>query len=254
MRDPLLEDMLAALDPAQLFRRALGMEPMPHQVDYLRETTRPILVNKGRQTGFSTAAAVKAIATVLYEPDIQVVLISPTLKQSSAITAIARQGLRNLGETLLGDSVSMLRLTNGSAIQSLPGTARSARGYTARVLVLDEFAYLLPETIVAARALVATGGQIIRQSTPAGAGGPFFDAWQQHEEDEVRFEVRSDEVPTISADWLAQERRSLGPAAYAQEYECSFSGAGASLFDADRLRDLVLPNADPLWERVRNAT
>lgn len=47
-------------------------------------------------------------------------------------------------------------------------------------------------------------------------------------------------MPTISAAFLEAERRAMNPDACATEYECAFAKAGASLFTADRLADLIL--------------
>lgn len=238
--NPLAIDLRSALDPAILFGRAFGMAPMPHQVSYLR-STRSMLVVKGRQTGFSTSAAGKAIHRCWYEPNVTAAIVSPSLKQSTAVASIARRGLRALGARLEADSASRIRLANGSAILCLPGTAKSVRGFTAALLIADEAAYLEEPTWVAARPLIATGGQLIVQSTPAAARGFFFElsnaadpAWQ-------RITVRSDEVPTISAEFLAAEQRAMAAPAFRAEYLCEFGQVGASLFTAERLASFVLP-------------
>jgi hypothetical protein len=243
MSDALSDDLLAGLDPVAVFERALGLAPMPHQVDYLR-SSEPILALKGRQTGFTTAAAVKAIHACWYRPNILAAIVSPSLRQSTVVATIARQGLRALGARLAADSASMIRLANGSAILSLPGTAKSVRGWSAQILVLDEAAYVEPDTWTAARALVATGGQLIVQSTPAGQSGDFWELCRANDPAWRRFVVRSDEVPTISTAFLEGERRAMGPDAYAAEYECQFGRAVAGLFSADRLAGLILPETE----------
>jgi Terminase large subunit, T4likevirus-type, N-terminal len=238
-------DLRAALDPAALFCDAFGFDPLPWQRGYLRET-RPTVVCKGRQVGASLSAAALAIHKATYWANVDVVIVSPSLKQSTEITTRARAGLRNLGARLAQDSGSTLRLAdNGSRILSLPGTARSVRGWTAALLILDEAAYIEPATFTAARALVATGGRIVVQSTPADEAGDFYELASGDDPAWARFTVRSDEVPTISADFLAAELRAMGPDAYASEYECQFGKAGASLFTADRIAGLILPQEAP---------
>jgi hypothetical protein len=234
-------DLRAALDPAVLFELAFGLDPLPWQVDYLR-AERPAVVLKGRQTGASTAAAGLAIHTTVYDADVNVVIISPSLKQSTEITSRARSGLRNLGVALVQDSSSVLRLANGSRILSLPGTDRSVRGWTARILLLDEASFIEPATFTAARALVATGGRLVVQSTPADEQGDFHEIVTSPDPDWARFTIRSDEVPTISAEFLAAERRQMSPDAYASEYECAFGRVGATLFTAERIARLILPS------------
>jgi hypothetical protein len=215
-------DLRGALDPAATFEHAIGLVPLDWQRAYLRET-RPAVVLKGRQTGASTAAAALAIHATVYQRDVNAVVVSPSLKQSTEIATRARTGLRNLGVRLVQDSTSMIRLANGSRILSLPGTARSVRGWTAKLLILDEAAFISPETFVAARALVATGGRLVVQSTPAAESG---------------VTVRSDEVPTIDPAFLDAERRSMSPDEFDREYACAFGKAGASLFSLDRIAAL----------------
>lgn len=235
----LTADFAAALDPAVLFRAAFGLDPLPWQRAFLREK-RPTVVLKGRQVGASLAAAALAIHTASYRDESNAIIVSPSLKQSTEITTRARAGLRRLAIGLAQDSASMLRLVNGSRILSLPGTARSVRGWTADLLILDEAGYLEDETVVAARALVATGGRVILQSTPNAESGAFYEAVTAADPAWARFTVRSDEVPTIAPAFLDAERRAMSPDDFAAEYECQFAKAGASLFTAERLAGLVL--------------
>jgi hypothetical protein len=238
----LAADLRLALDPAALFREAFGLDVLPWQRDYLREERSTVLL-KGRQVGASLSAAGLAIHAVRCSSDVNAIIVSPSLKQSTEITTRARAGLRNLGVRLTQDSTSTLRLANGSRIVSLPGTARSVRGWTAALLILDEAAYIEPATWTAARALVATGGRLVVQSTPAAAFGDFHALATGDDPDWARLTVRSDEVATISPDFLDAERRAMTPDAYAAEYLCEFGKVGASLFTADMLAGLVLEGA-----------
>jgi hypothetical protein len=236
----LRSDLRAALDPAALFEAAFGLAPLAWQVGFLHET-RPVALCKGRQIGASLAAAALAIHTTVYRPGANAIIVSPSLKQSTEITTRARAGLRRLGVRLVQDAASMLALPNGSRIVSLPGTARSARGYSADLLVLDECAYLEEDTITAARALVAaTRGRTIAQSTPAEPRGFFHGLITSGDPSWVCLTVRSDSVPTISAAFLAAERRAMSPGAYAMEYEATFGEPGATLFSVERINALIL--------------
>ena len=232
-------DLRAALDPSVLFAEAFGNAPHDWQREYLREQ-RPTVINKGRQVGASQSAAALAIHSCRYWPNTNAVIVSPSLKQSTEITTKARVGLYALHERLIQDSSSMLRLANGSRILSLPGTAKSVRGWTARLLIMDEAAYIEEETFTAARALVATGGRLVVQSTPADETGTFFDLVTDPPPGWASFNVPSESVPSISADFLAAERKSMSADEYAREYECAFGKAGASLFNLKQIDSLVL--------------
>lgn len=230
-----------AFDPVDTFRRAFGQEPFGYQVDYLT-TTADVVVLKGRQTGFTQAASALAIATARSKPGALAAVISPSLRQSSEVAVRARVGLWELGEKLVQDSVSLLRLRNGSRILSLPGSARGIRGYAVDLLVMDEAAFVDDATWTAARPMVAAAhGRIVVQST-CGAPVGFFHAlateppagWQ-------KFTVPSSEAPSIDPEFLAREAAEMSPELYAQEYGCQFgSGLGGRtpLFDPDILDSL----------------
>lgn len=236
----------------ELFIRASGEVPLPWQEEYLRET-RDTIVLKGRQVGASTASGVVAIRRALYWPGSLVVVLSPSLKQSTEVKDRAKAGLLALGERLARDSSSLVQLTNGSRVISLPGSAKSARGWSADLLVLDEAAFIEPETFLAARAMVAaTGGRTIVQSTPEGPFGNFYDLWVDNDPRWARFKVRSDEVPTIEPAFLAAERAAMTEEDFLQEYGAQFTNPGLGLVDPDRLRDLTgtEPNPSDVWARV----
>ena len=163
-------DTRMAFDPAELFAEAFHLDPLPWQREYLN-AEGDVVVSKGRQVGASSAAAALAIHVARYRAASNVVIVSPSLKQSTEVLGKARAGARTLGLRLVQDSRSMLQLTNTSRIISLPGTPRSVRGWSARLLIIDEAAFVGADTFTAARALVATGGRTILQSTPGNEDG-----------------------------------------------------------------------------------
>lgn len=251
----LAQDLHDRMSVRSTFERAFRMAAMDvhtadgrnWQLEYL-EDEDDILGMKGRQIGASTCAAAKVIHIARYEPGSLSVIVSPSQKQSQEITIRCKAGIRNIERLPLAqDSASIIQLANGSRIMSLPGTATSVRGYTARLLVVDEAAYVDEETWIAARALVATGGQVIVQSTPAGAAGWFYDLWMDRSQKWSRYRVRSDEVPTIDPAFLAREKLSMGDYAYKAEYGAEFLEAGAGLFSAESLRLMVDPEARPYF-------
>jgi hypothetical protein len=247
----LRSDLRAALDPAVLFDDAFGMPVLDWQESFLRATGN-VVTAKGRQVGASTAAAALAIHRARYAGD-NAVIVSPSLKQSTEILGKARTGLRALGVRLEQDSASVLRLRDGGRIISLPGTARSVRGWTAGLLIIDEAAFVSPETWIAARALIATSGRLVVQSTPALEVGDFHDLVGGGEETDgipsytgwTRFTVRSDEVPTISAAFLDAERAAMSPEAFATEYECTFGSAGLAMFTSEQVDSMFVDELPP---------
>lgn len=239
----------------ELFIHTQGEEPLPWQEDYLRET-RDTVVLKGRQVGASTAGGVIAIRRARYWPGSLVAIVSPSLKQSTEVKERAKGGLVAVGEHLVRDSSSVLELRNGSRILSLPGSAKSVRGWSADLLILDEAAFIEPETFLAARATVAaTGGRVIIQSTPEGPFGNFYEIWMDPDPRWAKFKVRSDEVPTISKAFLDSERAQMTEEEFLQEYGAEFTNPGLGLVDPDRLRELTgtEPNPSDVWQRIGGA-
>lgn len=243
------------LDPVECFRQGTGHEPQPWQPAYMRET-RNAIVLKGRQVGASTCTGIKGVRKAILIPRFHVGIVSPSLYQSKEVKDRAKLAAERLGEKLVGDSAREIEFANGSRITSLPGSRKSVRGYTFDFLVIDEAAFLDQETFLAARATVATGGEQAVQSTPAGPFGHFHDLWEDPDEGWAKYLVRSDEVSTISAEFLAKERRNLSQDEFDQEYGAKFAAAGMGLVDPAELARLTAepaPETGSVWDRARKA-
>lgn len=83
-------------------------------------------------------------------------------------------------------TASCIRFNNGSRIMSLPGSPSSCRGWTADLLVLDEFAFWEKpddswQAIVPTILNKLSGGdkQILICSTPLGRNSLFYDLCQR---------------------------------------------------------------------------
>src|SRR5947207_263819 len=77
-------DLARALDPVLLAER-VGMSPDPWQAGLLRSNDRQVILLCSRQSGKSTSTAVLALHTALYQPGALVLLLSPSLRQSSEL-------------------------------------------------------------------------------------------------------------------------------------------------------------------------
>lgn len=223
------------MTPVETFRAAFGMDPMEHQVKYLTDE-RSTVVQKARQIGMTQAAAALSIHVAMRRAGNDVVIISPSQRQSSEVTVRARVGLYELGAKLPQDSAGVLRLQNGSRILSLPGSARGIRGYAPALVILDEAAWISDETYGASRPLVAaSGGRLVVQSTPGLPSGWFYELATNPPPGWLYMKVRADEVPTITPEFLAKERAELTTDLYAAEYEAEFQASGGlgALWSAD---------------------
>lgn len=207
--------------PLDAFPVAVGDDPMQWQREFLAET-RNTVVRKGRQIGASTCVSVIAACAMRARPGTSVVIVSPGLRQSTIIGEKTRTALLNLGERLDRDASNLIQLDSGSRVLSLPGSRKSVRGWTADLLVMDEAAYIEEATITASRALVATGGRLVVLSTPALPDGYFYRIATAPPEGWASFVVRSDQVSTISPEFLAAEKAAMKPDDYASEYMAEF--------------------------------
>ena len=243
----------ATRDPLAYARIVSGFSPDPWQHRLLIWSGRRLLLNCHRQAGKSTTTSVVALHRATMTPGVLILLISPSLRQSTEL-------LRKVAGFLVRDpsagrpikaSATELELANGSRIVSLPSSEQTIRGFSAVDLIIeDEAGDVDDELHRAVRPMLAIkDAPMILMGTPKGRRGHFFDAWENGGETWERIEVRVGDCPRIAASFLEEERRALGPQ-YAQEYEASFITAAEGLVYGgyDRLRNWIadLPAADPL--------
>lgn len=138
------------------------------------------------------------------------------------------------------ESLTRLQLDNGSRVISLPGSEKTARGYTADLVVVDEASRCPDELFAAVRPMLATkaDGRFIALSTPAGKRGFFYEQWTNGEGWE-RVTVRGADCPRISKEFLEEERQALGPLRFSQEYETAFVDSETSVFNSDLIQQAL---------------
>jgi hypothetical protein len=101
-------------------------------------------------------------------------LVSPSQRQSRELFSKVTDFLRSLQpvEELDEDNRLSAVLQNGSRIVSLPGDARTVRGFSGPSLIVeDEAGYVADELYAAIRPMLAVSrGRLILMGTPAGRG------------------------------------------------------------------------------------
>lgn len=220
----LADDLACALDPAEL-ARSTGLPPDPWQADFLRSSEPRVLLNCSRQSGKSTVTALLAVHSALYDPGSLVLLLSPSLRQSQELFRKALTAYRAIESAVPVEAESALRLEleNGSRIVSLPGKELTVRGFSGvRLLAIDEAARVPDDLYFAIRPMLAvSGGRLVALSTPFGTRGWWYEAWRSPEPWK-RFQVPAEHCPRISAEFLDEERRTMGDWWFRQEYGCDF--------------------------------
>ncbi len=243
-------DLAMALDPVA-FSRAAGIPPDDWQADVLRSPASRLLLNCSRQSGKSTTTGVLAVHTALYDPGALVLLLSPSLRQSQELFRKCLDTYRAVDRPVSASAESAMRLEleNGSRIVSLPGTDGSVRGFSAvKLLVIDEASRVEDGLYYAVRPMLAVGaGRLVAMSTPFGKRGWWHKEWTEGGTDWRRVEVPASMCPRIPAAFLAEERRSLGPWWYGQEYECAFSETTDSVFSYEEIQGAITSEIAPLF-------
>lgn len=236
-------DLALALSPVALLQR-VGLEPDPWQERALLAAGNELYILASRQAGKSTVASALALRAAYAWPERTILLIAPTLRQSSELAAKVRSLAAKLGLELAGESALRLELPNRSRVIALPGAQEGIRGYSAHLVVLDEAAWIPDELYQAARPMLAvTGGRLVAISTPYGMRGWFYRAWAEERGERIR--VTAYDIPRIDRAFLEAERRALGDWAFRQEYLAEFLEAGGAIPEALIQRAVVLEAPEP---------
>jgi Terminase large subunit, T4likevirus-type, N-terminal len=245
----LREDLRLALDRVA-FTRTLDLEPDPWQRDLLRSTSDRVLLNCARQSGKSLMSAIIGLHRALYHPGSLILCLAPALRQSQELFGKVLTFYRDLGRPIPAQAERKLslELENGSRIVTLPGTERTVRGFSgAALLIVDEASRVADELYFAVRPMLAvSGGALMMLSTPYGKRGIFFEEWTSGHGWE-RYEVKAEECPRISPEFLEEERQALPSWVYRQEYECSFEETEDTVFTYEMVERAVTPGVTPLF-------
>ena len=246
----LRSDLVAACDPSQLMH-AVGLRPDDWQARLLRSRAQRSLLLCTRQAGKSTTTALAAVHEAIYRPPALVLLLSPSLRQSGELFRKVVGFYRQLGATIPVEAESALRLelTNGSRIVSLPGKEETIRGYSGvRLLVIDEASRVDDALYYSVRPMLAvSGGRLIALSTPFGKRGFFFHEWTEGGENWQRLEVKAQDCPRISKEFLDEEKRSLGDWWFKQEYGCEFVETIDQVFSYEQVTGAITSDVEPLF-------
>jgi hypothetical protein len=245
----LSHDLELALDRVA-FAEALGLDPDPWQRDLLRSSSERVILNCSRQSGKSTMTAVITLHRALYHPGSLILCLAPALRQSQELFGKVLGFYRDLGRPVSpqAERKLSLELENGSRIVTLPGTEKTIRGFSGTaLLVLDEAARVADELYFAVKPMLAVSdGALMMLSTPYGKRGAFFEEWTGAGGWE-RYEVPADKCPRITEEFLEEERASLPPWVYRQEYECSFEETEDQVFTTDLIDRAVTSEVKPLF-------
>jgi hypothetical protein len=237
--DPATE-LAIRLDPSLLMELA-GFEPDDWQRHALRCGSRRLLLLASRQSGKSECAGFLVLHEALFRPESLILLVSRSERQSGEL--FQKKVVANYNR--LGRPIESrrelqfsLELSNGSRVVALPGdnpaTIRCFSGVW--MVVVDEAALCLDSLFTAVRPMLGTtDGKMVCLSTPFGRRGWFFEQWVGADPTWERIVSRAVDCPRISPEFLAEERRMLGPAMFSQEHECMFIESEGQVFSTESI-------------------
>jgi len=219
-------------------------------------SNRYSLTLKARQIGWTTLVAAHQFWLAFFKDDQNIIDLSRTERESVLLLKKTKYGFKHLPDWLLErgpDSVvehqQRMGFSNGSQIASMPSASDPARGESASLVVVDEWAFLPnPEEAWASIEPVAdVGGRIIGLSTANGSGNFFHHLWVGATTGNNRFDAMffpwsASEDRDIS--WYESKKDAMLPWQLSQEYpttpEEAFVRSGNPVFDLDVLEGMSI--------------
>ena len=210
--------------------------PYPYQAQLLADRSPRIIVLKARQTGVTTAAAIRMAHEAIFRPRSRSLVVSRDQVAAAHVLSIVygifdlldeppRLSKRNTFEVLL---------ENGSSIRSEAATPKAGRGYTATSVTLDEAAFMEYDEAIyrAISPTLSRGGRLTVVSTPNGQANLFYGLWQGQEGgDWSRHRVHWRDCPAFDEAWYKEQRPRYTHQQWASEFELDFVGSGGGAFE-----------------------
>jgi len=246
----LARDLAMALDPVLFAVEALGFHPDAAQTKILRWTGKRLLLNCTRQFGKSTSASILAVHRAVFYPDSLILLVSPSLRQSSELFRKVSGFMDRLAlkPNMIEDNRLSLQLENESRIVSLPSKEATVRGFSGATLIIEDEASRVDDLLYKTMRpmLAVSGGGLVLMSTPFGKRGHFFEEWNGSSTWE-RIEVKATDCLRIPQSFLEEERASLGEWWFRQEYLCEFVETLDQVFSYDLVMSAISADVKPLF-------
>jgi len=232
----------------------IAFDPFPYQERIIEaiHNNKNTLGKLFRQAGKSTIVAAYFAWYVLFNDNKTAVILAN--KQAIAVEIFSRVQfiIENLPQWLQQGVVEWnkksLVLENGSRCIAAATSASAVRGMSVNLLLLDEFAHLMPNLAEEFIASVfptlssSESSKLVIISTPNGLNH-YHKLWVEAQDgtnDFVTVEGKWQENPRRSFEWAESQRKKLGEVKYRQEIECTFEGSSYTLVDGAKLAQLPL--------------
>lgn len=249
-------------------RGRISFDLRPAQIETLQAwlTERYNIVLKARQIGYSTLAASISLWLVMFYKDKYIIMLSRGEREAMSLLRKSKYAWKHLPEWMrercgnpIQDTLTKMVWANDSSIESLPSTQDPARGESAYLVIVDEWAFLEnPEEAWASiEPVTDVGGRVIGLSTANGSGNFFHRHWQMAQNskkwkalffpwsantdrDDSWYEDKAEDM--ASTPWTLHQE-------YPRTPEEAFIKSGRTVFDVDLLDtlDVMEPRVGTLW-------
>ena len=241
-----------SFDPSLFMERAYDISPDPWQQEFLLLSPKRMLILCSRQSGKSTTCGALALHRATFSPNSLTLIVSIRMRQAQETLRKVKGGLDLVSRITGGvkyETQSMLEFPNGSRIIALPGGQESVRGFSnVSLVIIDEAAQVPDELYNSLRPVMAVSqGDLIALTTPWGQRGWFYNAWTGG--DGIAWEktkITAPECSRISAEFLEEERNSMGEWMFRQEYLCEFVDPQDQYFSHDMILNAITDEVQPL--------
>ncbi len=239
-----IERLKRALNASDIFERN-NLVPDGWQTQLLNLTENQYLICCSRQSGKTLTACAAAAQRASTRPGSLILVVAPSER-------LAKENIKRIAELMiqagygseLRIQVSELKFKNKSRIIGLSGARPDLlRGYSAiDMAILDEAAFCNDDLFSTLSPMLATNpnSKLVCLSTPSGPRGWFYRQWIAND-NFVKIKVPASQISRIPDNFLEQERRTIGEAAYQREYCCSFDENNDLLIHPDVLDDTFIP-------------
>jgi len=196
-------DQCIIIDDAQDHGEGVGTMPFKlweAQEELLQamETEPRLLILKARQLGISWLCCAYALWLCLFKPSRLVLTFSIGQEEANEMMRRIQAMYDRLPDAIKAEHPTAKRNTeeiawkNGSAIHALPSRKSAGSGYTASLIILDEFAKNenASKLYTAVKPTIDGGGKMIILSTANGAGNLFHDLVTRAQKGVSRFAFR----------------------------------------------------------------
>jgi len=243
--------MRYALSCPTFAREICQKDPDPWQERVMTSPSKRMIFCCTRQAGKSTTAALIALHRALFYPGSTILVVSPTQRQSDLLFKKITEFYKLVPDQpkLQEDNKRSMTLRNGSWIVSIPGSEDTIRGYSnVDLLIEDESAKVADEVYYTVLPMLAvSNGKLILMSTPFGRIGHFFEEWHNGGDQWERVKITAHECPRITAEFLEEQRRTMGDWWFTQEFLCEFGDTMFSLFKYDDIMAAFTDDEPPLY-------